>query len=162
MILSQEHSLVIYTDGACSVNKKIGGWGVYVNHKGQEFKLSGSEKETTNNQMELYAFLIALKFVRDNITNLEKAVIYTDSAYVFNCIDQKWYLNWYKNGWKVAGKNKSIKNIDLWKQILFIYEQLENKLIVAKTQGHMSIRGNEIADELAVAAKAKLMEELYV
>ena len=89
----------IFTDGACSGNPGIGGWGVLLRHKQTEKELSGGELETTNNRMELTAVIEALKALktRCNIT------LYTDSKYVMNGITE-WLQNWKNNGWKTSHK----------------------------------------------------------
>ena len=89
----------IFTDGACSGNPGVGGWGVLLRYKDIEKELSGGEKETTNNRMELTAVIEALKALktRCNIT------LYTDSKYVMSGITE-WLKNWKKNNWKTAHK----------------------------------------------------------
>jgi ribonuclease HI len=155
---------IAYTDGACSTNIKVGGWGCVIEIDGldgSQIKLSGGKKETTNNAMELTAFLEALKFF-DGLVEKNKdftATIYTDSAYISNCFADKWYLKWYQNGWRTSNKRKEVSNIELWKEILELYEKHKPLIQVAKVQGHSNVIGNNIADELAVAAKNSLMED---
>ena len=100
---------VIYTDGACSGNPGPGGWGAVIldKDKNQE-NISGKEKNTTNNRMELMAPIMALKKLKFK----SEIVIFTDSTYVKNGITE-WIKKWEKNGWKNANK-KPIKNKDLW------------------------------------------------
>jgi ribonuclease HI len=150
---------IAYTDGACSTNKKIGGWGCYIEFGDQVVKLSGAKIDTTNNAMELEAFLQALKFFNDNYADDVSGIIYTDSAYISNCFKDKWYLKWYENGWRTANKRKEISNVDLWKEILNLYDLNKHRLQVAKVPGHSDVIGNNMADELAVAAKNSLMED---
>ena len=100
---------IIYTDGACSGNPGPGGWGaVIIDEKNNQIELSGSEKSTTNNRMELLAPIKAIKKIKEeaNIT------IFTDSTYLKNGITE-WIKKWEINGWKSANK-KPIKNKDLW------------------------------------------------
>ncbi len=99
----------IYTDGACSGNPGPGGWGaVILDQENNQKNISGNEKNTTNNRMELLAAIMALKKIKSN----SDIVIYTDSIYVKNGITE-WMVKWKKNGWKTANK-KQVKNKDLW------------------------------------------------
>ena len=99
----------IYTDGACSGNPGPGGWGEVIFDKDDNQKnISGSEKDTTNNRMELLAAIMALKKIKTN----SEITIYTDSIYVKNGITE-WIIKWKDNGWKNSNK-KLVKNKDLW------------------------------------------------
>ena len=44
----------IYTDGSCIGNPGKGGWAAIILNEGKKTKITGSQKETTNNQMELF------------------------------------------------------------------------------------------------------------
>ena len=99
----------IYTDGACSGNPGPGGWGAVIfDQKDNQKNISGSEKNTTNNRMELLAAIMALKKIKVN----SEIVVYTDSTYVKNGITE-WIVKWKYNGWKNSNK-KPVKNKDLW------------------------------------------------
>ena len=101
----------IYTDGSCLVNPGNGGWAAIIINNGKKIKIKGSKKNTTNNQMELLAPIMALK----KIPKGSKVQIYTDSKYVKNGITE-WIYNWKKNGWKTKDK-KDVKNKNLWTQL---------------------------------------------
>ena len=114
----------IYTDGACSGNPGPGGWGaVILDQDDKQKNISGSEKNTTNNRMELLAAIMSLKKIKTN----SEVVIFTDSTYVKNGITE-WMKNWKKNGWKNSSK-KPVKNKDLWHQLdrLMDYHQVPTK-----------------------------------
>ena len=83
----------IFTDGACSGNPGIGGWGAILRYKETEKELSGGELETTNNRMELTAVIMALSALNKSC-NIS---LYTDSQYVMKGITE-WLDNWKKNG----------------------------------------------------------------
>ena len=136
---------VIYTDGACSGNPGPGGWGaVIIDEKKKQINLSGREKLTTNNRMELKAPIMALKKIKKS----SEIIIYTDSTYLKNGITI-WIKNWKKNGWKSANK-KPVKNKDLW---VALNNLTENKSIVWKwVKAHAGNRLNELADKLATEA----------
>lgn len=151
----------IYTDGACKANgtkNALGGWAYTIIYN-DEVRLDGwgNEKGTTNNRMEMMAVIEALK----NFVDLDKDIIlYTDSAYIHNCMKQKWYVNWQKNGWVNAAR-EPVKNKDLWEQIIPYFS---NPLIhFEKVKGHGKDENehekwNNVVDRLAVNA-AKALEE---
>ena len=138
--------LYAYTDGACSGNPGPGGWGVLmVAKEGSSViktrDLSGGTVETTNNQMELTAAIMAL----EALEKPSKITIVTDSSYVKDGIT-KWIFAWKRNGWKTAAK-KSVKNEELWKR-------LENATQIHDVswewiKGHAGHLENERADQLA-------------
>ena len=103
----------LYTDGACSGNPGIGGWAAVLIYKGHQKQISGGEKETTNNRMEISAVVNGLKKLKQAC----RVTIYSDSAYVVNAINNDWLTNWQLNGWKTANK-KEVLNRDLWEELL--------------------------------------------
>ena len=98
----------IYTDGSCLENPGNGGWAAIINENGNTRRISGNEKNTTNNRMELMAPINALKDV-DPKSEIE---IFTDSQYVKMGITN-WIHNWIKNNWQTS-KKEDVKNKDLW------------------------------------------------
>ena len=136
---------VIYTDGACSGNPGPGGWGaIILSEEKNETNISGKEKSTTNNRMELMAPIMALR----KIKKASKITIYTDSIYLKNGITG-WIKNWEKNGWKRADK-KPVKNKDLW---LTLNKLSKEQVIDWKwVKAHAGNKYNEIADKLATEA----------
>lgn len=143
----------IFTDGACSGNPGIGGWGAVLRYKDVEKELSGGEIETTNNRMELTAVIEALSALKKTC-NIS---LYTDSKYVM-CGITKWLPNWKKNGWKTANKNKGVKNIDLWQRLDELTQQHEIRFIWVK--GHAGHAENERCDALARAEVEKIKNNL--
>ena len=135
----------IYTDGACSGNPGPGGWGAVIFDQDDKQKnISGSEKNTTNNRMELLAAIMSLKKIKSN----SEVVIFTDSTYVKNGITE-WMKNWKKNGWKNSSK-KPVKNKDLWVKLDKLCEA--NSVSWKWVKGHSSNEFNNLADELATKA----------
>ena len=136
-----KNKIIIYTDGACSGNPGPGGWGAILIYIDNEKYLSGSDKMTTNNKMELLAAINALKAIEPN----SEVELYTDSQYVKNGINL-WIHNWKKNNWKTANK-KDVKNVDLWISL----DKLNNFHDVdwQWVKGHSGNKGNEQADILA-------------
>jgi ribonuclease HI len=107
--------IVAYTDGSCLGNPGKGGWCVILLVDGKEVVLSGGEKESTNNRMELLAALVAIEKTNElNMTETEQLTIYSDSKYVCDGITT-WLKNWKKNMWKTKGND--VKNQDLWKNL---------------------------------------------
>lgn len=135
----------IYTDGACSGNPGPGGWGaVILDQDDKQKNISGSEKNTTNNRMELLAAIMSLKKIKTN----SEVVIFTDSIYVKNGITE-WMKNWKKNGWKNSSK-KPVKNKDLWEKLDKLCEA--NSVSWKWVKGHSTNEFNNLADELATKA----------
>ena len=135
----------IYTDGACSGNPGPGGWGAVIfDQNNKQKNISGSEKNTTNNRMELLAAIMSLKKIKTN----SEAVIFTDSIYVKNGITE-WMKNWKKNGWKNSSK-KPVKNKDLWVKLDKLCEA--NRVSWKWVKGHSTNEFNNLADELATKA----------
>ena len=132
----------IYTDGACSGNPGIGGWGAVIFSNSDDVVfLNGGENITTNNRMELTAAIKSIAYFK-NRSNLE---IFTDSKYLKDGIE-KWILNWKKNGWKTSNK-KPVKNKDLWIQL--DEEILKHNIKWNWVKGHANNEFNEKADSLA-------------
>ena len=138
------NKITIYTDGACSGNPGKGGWGAVLIQNKEEKYLSGSNKFTTNNQMELTATIEALKA----IVKPSHIALYTDSQYVKNGITT-WIFNWKKNGWRTANK-KLVANKDLWIELDKYVDFHAVDWFWVK--GHSGDHYNEIADDLAVKA----------
>ena len=135
----------IYTDGACSGNPGPGGWGaVILDQDDKQKNISGSEKNTTNNRMELLAAIMSLKKIKTN----SEVVIFTDSTYVKNGITE-WMKNWKKNGW-INSSKKPIKNKDLWEKLDKLCEA--NSVSWKWVKGHSTNEFNNLADELATKA----------
>ena len=135
----------IYTDGACAGNPGPGGWGaVILDQDDKQKNISGSEKNTTNNRMELLAAIMSLKKIKTN----SEVVIFTDSTYVKNGITE-WMKNWKKNGWKNSSK-KPVKNKDLWEKLDKLCEA--NSVSWKWVKGHSTNEFNNLADELATKA----------
>ncbi len=131
----------VYTDGACSGNPGPGGWGGVIIDSGDIIELSGGEKDTTNNRMELTAVIESLRKVSPG----SELIVTTDSQYVKKGITE-WINNWIKNNWKTAAK-KPVKNKDLWQELLNLSKihEIEWKWV----KGHSGHPQNERCDELA-------------
>ena len=135
----------IYTDGACSGNPGPGGWGVVIIDKdNNQINISGKEKNTTNNRMELMAPIIALKKIKSK----SNVIIFTDSTYVKNGITE-WIKKWEKNGWKNSNK-KPVKNKDLWVRLNDLCQK--NNVVWKWVKGHSGDKYNVLADGLATKA----------
>ena len=132
----------IYTDGACSGNPGIGGWGVVILiPRENPVHLNGGSNNTTNNQMELTATIEGLQYFKES----KQILIITDSKYVINGIES-WIKNWKKNGWKTASK-KPVKNKDLWEKL--DKEITKHTIEWQWVKGHAGNDNNEKADYLA-------------
>ena len=134
----------IYTDGSCLSNPGNGGWAAIININGEIKKISGNEKNTTNNRMELMATINALK----NINSKDLIEIFTDSKYVKNGITG-WVNTWVLNNWKTS-KKKDVKNKDLWIELYKLNQSLNVKWNWVKA--HAGDTLNEEVDMLAKEA----------
>lgn len=144
--------IVIYTDGGCSGNPGPGGWGIVVIADGETRSLSGGEKDTTNNRMELTAAIMALTVVKNTEQFAGRHVMVNiDSQYVKNGITQ-WIKNWKAKGWRTVDK-KPVKNKDLWEQLDVLGGALDVEWNWVK--GHAGIEYNEICDSLCQEEIAK-------
>ena len=133
--------ITIYTDGACSGNPGPGGWGAILISGEHRKELSGGERETTNNRMELMAAIEALEALKRS----SNVVLHTDSTYVKDGIT-KWIHGWRRNGWRTAAK-KPVKNAELWQRLDEATRRHEIDWRWVK--GHAGHPENERADELA-------------
>ena len=125
-----------------------GGYGAILMFKDYKKEISGFEKETTNNIMELTAVIKALELVKYPC----KIKIYSDSAYVVNGFLQGWIYNWIKKGWKTAD-GKPVKNKELWETLYNFTKTHEIEFI--KVKGHADNEFNNRCDELATGEIAK-------
>lgn len=142
--------VLIFTDGACSGNPGPGGWGAVLKYGSAEKELSGGEKDTTNNRMELTACIMALKALKEpcNVT------LTTDSQYVVNGIEKGWAKSWSQNGWRKADK-KPVLNPDLWQELLV--ETMRHNVKFCWIKGHAGHPENERCDTLAVTYYQKFL-----
>lgn len=131
----------IFCDGACSGNPGPGGWGAIVIANGIRKELTGKDRHTTNNKMEMTAAVRAL----ETLEQPAMVTVTTDSRYLVDGIT-KWILNWKKNGWKSADK-KAVKNQDLWLRLDELNRR--HKVTWEWTRGHSGHPENERCDELA-------------
>lgn len=142
----------IYTDGACSGNPGIGGWGAIIFENGVQKELSGFEPETTNNKMELLAAIKALELVKQ----ASEIELFSDSAYLINAFNEDWITKWLLNGFKNSS-NKDVANKELW-QKLIDFNQI-HKIKWIKVKGHADNEFNNRCDKLATGEIAKHKNE---
>lgn len=152
--------MVVYTDGACSGNPGAGGW-CYVEvipcDRGIKTNVvTGSKKETTNNEMELTAVYMAL--VKALKSKVKKVTVYSDSSYVVNAVTKGWLQNWKNNGWKTK-EDKEIKNKKIWQKMYKLLYEKGMFFTFIKVKGHDVDPLNNLADRMAVEAKKSVMEE---
>ncbi len=134
----------LFTDGACSGNPGPGGWGAVLRYNGHEKELSGGERDTTNNRMELTAAIMGLKALKEPCD----VRLVTDSKYVADGITKGWAESWRKNNWRKADKKPAL-NPDLWEQLLELIKK--HNVTIEWVKGHAGHPENERCDQLAVA-----------
>ena len=140
-IIFKKFDYIIYTDGACLGNPGPGGWAAIILERNEKKKLSGSEKNTTNNRMELSAIIQAMSSFHKK-KNLK---IVTDSKYVIDGINL-WLKRWKSNDWKTSAK-KPVKNKDLWMKLDDLLN--EHSVELEWVKGHSGDKFNEEVDSLA-------------
>lgn len=136
--------VIIYTDGACSGNPGVGGWGAILFYNEYKKEISGSSELTTNNRMELTAAIEALNLLKEKC----QVELYSDSAYLVNAFNEKWIFGWKKKNWKKGSDD--IPNSDLWKTLYSLYYKHEITFI--KVKGHADNEFNNRCDKLATGA----------
>jgi ribonuclease HI len=139
----------IYTDGACKGNPGHGGWAAILVYGVHERVLSGGERVTTNNRMELIAAIEGLKALREPC----EVTLYSDSRYLVDAINQGWLKGWRAAGWK-RGKEE-LKNPDLWQELDALLET--HRVTMTWVKGHDGHSYNERCDELASGNAARYL-----
>jgi ribonuclease HI len=139
--MSELSRVKVATDGACKGNPGPGGWGVVIRSGTREKELSGGEKHTTNNRMELTAAIRGL----EALTRPCHVTLVTDSVYVKDGIT-RWIHGWQRNGWRTAAK-KPVKNSELWQELLVATAR--HRIDWVWVKGHAGDTDNERADILA-------------
>lgn len=131
---------VVFTDGACEKNPGgRGGWGWVVDADTFGY---GGDPSTTNQRMEVQAAFEAVRALPGPLT------VMSDSKYVVNCFEQKWWVKWLKNGW-VNSKKEPVANRDLWEPFVELVSSRE--VTFQWVKGHSGVDLNEVADRLANA-----------
>lgn len=158
----------IYTDGSSKGNGTklmTGGWGYIVFKDGKEiFCDSGYKFYATNNQMELEAAIRALYDINHcnwlNISDDDEFIVYSDSAYLVNCYQSKWYVNWEKNNW-INSKKQPVLNKELWEELIPYFK---SGVSFMKVKGHSTNELNNRVDYLAqhAAEKGAIIKETMV
>ena len=134
----------IYTDGACRVNPGRGGWGAILVYNGTEKEMSGGEKMTTNNRMELTAAIEALSALKEPCD----VMLCSDSTYLVNAVNKGWLEAWKKKGFKKTSTTQ-VPNTDLW--IKLDRQLARHKIELVWVRGHDGHEYNERCDRLATA-----------
>jgi ribonuclease HI len=143
--------VIVFTDGGCSGNPGIGGWGALLRYGKHEKELSGNAHNTTNNQMELTAVIKALSELKEPCL----VDLYSDSQYVIKGMTE-WLSGWKNRGWKGADK-KPVKNVELWQELDTLSQKHQIRWNWVK--GHAGHPENERVDSLCQQEIAKLSNE---
>ena len=128
----------------------LGGWGAILIYGNVKKEISGAQKNTTNNIMEMTAVIEALKLLKEDC----EVEVYSDSAYVVNSFNQGWIYNWKKNNWKTATK-EPVKNKELWEELYSLTQK--HKVTFNKVKGHSNDELNNRCDYLATSAIKKIL-----
>ncbi len=152
--MPDQPEVMLFADGACSGNPGPGGWGCILRHvsTGKEKEMSGGERRTTNNQMELTAVIEGLKAL--DASRPRRVHVVTDSQYVVQGMTE-WIHGWIVNGWRRGRKGPPVKNRELWEALHAVAGKHE--VTYEHVRGHAGHAENERCDELAVAATRRVM-----
>lgn len=140
----------IYTDGACRGNPGVGGWGAILVYGAHEKELSGGERETTNNRMELLGAIEALSALKEPC----HVTLYSDSKYLVDAFLEGWVEAWRAKGWR-RGRDE-LKNPDLWERLFELCQK--HKVDFVWVKGHNGHSYNERCDALATAYADSFLE----
>ena len=132
----------IYTDGACRGNPGKGGWGAILVYGTKSKEMSGGERNTTNNRMELTGAIEALAVLKEPC----EVTLTSDSKYLVDAISRGWLDSWRKNGWRKADRSE-VLNVDLWQKLITQLER--HKVTFVWVHGHAGHAYNERCDVLA-------------
>lgn len=131
----------LYTDGACRGNPGNGGYGAILVYGKYEKEISGGERETTNNRMELMAAIAGLEALKEPCS----VKLYSDSKYLVDAYNEGWVYSWQKSGWR-RGRDE-LKNPDLWERLFLLTKKHDVTFVWVK--GHNGHSYNERCDALA-------------
>lgn len=153
-----QNKILIYTDGATSNNGYAGakgGWAwALIDQTENKLLLSSSGQilhNVTNNICELSAMVYGCSVAAALFKNTEtEFIVCSDSAYIINCYNQKWYEKWMVNGW-VNSKKQPVANKELWEQLIPFFK--DSQFRFEKVKGHATDKWNQLVDKLAVEAK---------
>ena len=151
--MNEKKRVILYTDGACSGNPGLGGYGGILIYGEAKKEYSGAELETTNNRMEITAVIVGLKHLKYPCI----VDVYSDSAYTVNAFNEGWIYGWQKNGWKKSD-GKAVQNVDLWQELYALTKTHE--VTFHKVAGHADNELNNRCDELARGAITNLRKTL--
>ena len=140
-------TVILYTDGACSGNPGPGGWAAILRYGSAVRELSGGERETTNNRMELSGVLEGLRALKEPCA----VELFSDSQYIVNALQNGWLRDWKRRGWK--RRDGELKNSEMWQEL----DELLGKHTVSPHwgKGHADNEYNNRCDALAVAERDK-------
>ncbi|MBR2871680.1 MAG: ribonuclease HI [Clostridia bacterium] len=150
--MAEKKKVTLYTDGACSGNPGLGGYGGILIYGAVEREYSGAELQTTNNRMEVTAVIEGLKRLKYPC----KVEVYSDSAYTVNAYTNGWIYGWKRNGWKKAD-GKPVLNVDLWEELYRLTQ--EHEVTFIKVAGHADNELNNRCDKLATGAIAEYRKQ---
>ncbi len=151
--MSERKRVTLYTDGACSGNPGLGGYGGILIYGDIQREYNGYEEETTNNRMEIMAVIVGLKRLKYPCD----VDVYSDSAYTVNAFNEGWIYGWKKNGWKKSDK-KELLNAELWQELYSLTQT--HDVTFHKVAGHADNELNNRCDALARGAIAQFRRNL--
>lgn len=145
----------VYTDGSCLGNPGAGGYCAIITSKNgdKEKIITGNKEYSTNNEMELFAVVNALRCFDKHRDS--KIYLFTDSKLIINCVKNKWVKRWIKNGWKNS-KGQRVKNAELWLELHNMLLVLDVRFL--KVKAHSGHVYNEKCDKIAKKSAMKIKD----
>jgi ribonuclease HI len=138
----------LYADGSASHITRTGGWAFIIqSDEGLIAQDAGWIPETTNNQMEIIAIIEGLKSFGKRFSHV---FVYSDSAYVVNTMNNKWWEEWQKNNWK-KHDGKPTPNKEQWQELIALVGKHDVEFV--KVKAHDGDTLNERCDKLAKEAR---------
>ena len=140
-------TVTLYTDGACSGNPGPGGWAAILRYGANTRELSGGERDTTNNRMELKGVIAGLEALKEPCA----VELWSDSQYIVNALNNGWLRDWKRRGWK--RRDGELKNPELWQALDVLLQK--HRVSAHWVKGHADDPYNNRCDALAVAEREK-------
>ena len=151
----------IYTDGACSVKKRFGGYAAIAKFDDQQIVVHSNKKNATNNEMELLAVISILQIIVTRLNEDDIIFVHSDSAYVVNAVNQGWIQNWIDNKWRTR-ENEPVANKNAWQKLFWLLNSIRRQKCnyeFVKVKGHSDCKLNNYVDRLAVRETQILKEK---
>ncbi len=121
-------NVTIYTDGACDPNPGIGGWAAILIWGKNQKEITGGERDSTNNRMEIMAAIEGLLLLPPD----SRVQVFTTSDYLYQGMT-RWVGGWRQAGW-LKKDGQPVANADLWRGLVELAAKFQVEWVNAKGQ----------------------------